>query len=68
MAKMNKVKQELSWHIVEEYLQHIETFIDVFRDEKFTNRFYKLLDYVTEKNSVSEDIEDIYVIVEYKAH
>ena len=63
--KTIKVKQELSWHIAAAYLEHLETFCVLFKDEKFDRMFTELENYVNEKINVSNDIVETYVIVEH---
>lgn len=60
-----KVKQELSWHIIAAYLEHIEIFNSLFRDKEFNQLFCALEKYVFDKINVPNDIADTYVIVEH---
>ena len=62
-----KVKQELDWYILLEYLESIRTFCPLFRDEKFSKMFCEMRQYVEEKIDVPNEIVDRYVLVEYKS-
>ena len=60
-----KVKQELDWYIVLEYLESIRTFCPLFRDKKFSKMFEDMSKYVEKKIDVPNDIVDKYVVVEH---
>ena len=59
-----KVKQELDWYIVLEYLESIRTFCPLFKDKKFSKMFEEMRKYVDEQIDVPNEIVDKYVIVE----
>ena len=65
MEKIERVKQELSWHIAAAYLENLETFNVLFGDIKFNQMFCELQDYVHKKISVPNDIVETYVVVEH---
>ena len=60
-----KVKQELDWYIVREYLESINTFCPLFKDEKFGKMFKEMRDYVEEQIDAPNEIVDTYVVVEH---
>ena len=66
MSNTIKVKQELDWYILLEYLESIRTFCPLFRDEKFSKMFYEMRRYVEEKIDVPNEIVDTYVVVEQR--
>ena len=59
-----KVKQELDWYILLEYLESIKTFCPLFKDEKFREMYKEMRQYVEEKIDVPYEIVDTYVVVE----
>ncbi|MDE6275338.1 MAG: hypothetical protein K2M75_02235 [Clostridia bacterium] len=60
-----KVKKELDWYIVLEYLESIKTFCPLFQDEEFCKIFEEMREYVEEKIDVPNEIVDKYIVVEY---
>lgn len=60
-----KVKQELDWYILLEYLESIRTFCPLFKDEKFSKMFKEMRKYVEEQIDVPNEIVDKYVVVEH---
>lgn len=66
MSDTIKVKQEIDWYIVLEYLESIRTFCPLFKDEKFSKMFFEMRKYVEERIDVPNEIVDSYVLVEYK--
>ncbi|MDE6276096.1 MAG: hypothetical protein K2M75_06130 [Clostridia bacterium] len=61
-----KVKQEMDWYIVLEYLESIRTFCPLFKDKKFSKMFEEMRQYVEEQIDVPNEIVDKYVVVECK--
>ena len=60
-----KVKQEIDWYVVSEYLESIRTFCPLFEDEKFSKMFEEMRKHVEEQIDVPNEIVDRYVMVEY---
>ena len=60
-----KVKKELDWYIVLEYLESIRTFCPLFEDKKFCKMFKEMRRYVEEQIDVPNEIVDQYVVVEH---
>ena len=60
-----KVKQELDWYIVLEYLDSIRGFLPLFRYEKFCKIFEEMWEYVNEQIEVPNEIVNKYVVVEH---
>ena len=61
-----KVKQELDWYILLEYLESIKTFCPLFRDEKFSKMYKEMRQYVEDKIDVPNEIVSMYVVVEQR--
>ena len=66
MKNIIKVKQEIDWYVVFEYLESVKTFRPLFRDEKFVKMFEEMYKYVEEKIDVPYNIVDTYVVVEQR--
>ena len=60
-----KVKKELDWYIVLEYLESIRTFCPLFKDKKFSKMFNEMRRYVEQQIDVPNEIVDKYVVVEH---
>ena len=65
MSKTIKVKQEIDWYILLEYLESIRTFCPLFEDKKFSKMFFEMRKYVEEIIDVPYEIVDTYVVVEH---
>ncbi|MDE5654965.1 MAG: hypothetical protein K2I46_05085, partial [Clostridia bacterium] len=63
-----KVKQELDWYILIEYLESIRTFCPLFEDKKFSEMFQEMRAYAEDKIDVPYEIVDRYVTLEYKSN
>ncbi|MDE6472774.1 MAG: hypothetical protein K2L52_07065 [Clostridia bacterium] len=63
-----KVKQELDWYILIEYLESIRTFCPLFEDKKFSKMFQEMRAYAEDKIDVPYEIVDRYVTLEYKSN
>ena len=64
MSNTIKVKQELDWYILLEYLESIRSFRPLFKDEKFSAMYKEMWEYVGEKIDVPYEIVETYVVVE----
>ena len=60
-----KVKKELDWYIVFEYLESIKTFCSLFKDETFCKMVKEMSAYVEKKLDVPNEIINTYVVVEH---
>ena len=64
MSNTIKVKQELDWYILLEYLESIRSFRPLLKDEKFSAMYKEMWEYVGEKIDVPYEIVETYVVVE----